>query len=128
MKFLLIILVAFFMITGDIDSDTLASNGAAEIESLLSRIGTCGCQFYRNGVWYSGMEAQDHLTKKYNYLNEKGLAETADEFITNVATKSDVSGEQYQIRCGSQTSVPSAQWLRDELKRLRVQRGTRSKK
>ena len=126
-KSLLIVLVAFIMVTGIKLPDTHAGNGAAEIESLLSIIGTCGCEFYRNGIWYPGTEAQAHLTKKYNYLHEKGLAETAEEFITNVAAKSDVSGEQYQIRCGSQTPVPSTQWLMVELQRLRAQPGIRSK-
>ena len=122
----LIILVALFMVTGNVYADPPEPNAAVEIESLLSTIGTCGCQFYRNGIWYSGAEAQAHLKKKYSYLHEKGMAETAEEFIANAATKSSVSGETYQIRCGNQTSVPSAQWLRDELRRLRAQPGIRT--
>jgi len=122
----LIIITALFVFMGSAYKDASAQNAALEIEGLLSRIGTSDCQFYRNGIWYRGAEAQAHLKKKYTYLHERGLAETAEEFIANAATKSSVSGELYQIRCGSQGPVPSAQWLRDELQRLRAQTGTRT--
>ena len=123
----LVILAVLFMAAGSACAGPPAPNGAAEVESLLSLIGTCGCQFYRNGTWYSGPDAQAHLKKKYNYLHEQGMAGTAEEFITNVAAKSSVSGELYQIQCGSQPPMPSAQWLRIELQRLRAQPGTRAK-
>jgi len=122
----LIILVALFVFMGSTYADSSALNAAAEIEGLLSRIGACECQFYRNGTWYTGAEAQAHLKKKYDYLHERGLAETAEEFIANAATKSSVSGEAYKIRCGSQNPVPSAQWLTEELQRLRTQPVTRT--
>ncbi len=128
MKLLLIVLVALFMTAGNTCAGSTAPDGTAEIESLLSFIGTCGCQFYRNGTWYPGPEAQAHLKQKYSYLHERGMAGTAEEFITNVATKSSVSGEPYQIRCGSQTPIPSAQWLRAELQRLRAQPGGPAKR
>lgn len=123
----LVILAVLFMAAGSAGAGPPAPNGAGEVESLLSIIGTSGCQFYRNGTWYSGPDAQAHLRKKYNYLHERGMAGTAEEFITNVAAKSSVSGEVYQIRCGSQPPMPSAQWLRTELQRLRAQPGTRAK-
>ncbi len=122
----LIIFAALAVAMGSAHADSSAPNGSAEIEYLLSRIGTSQCQFYRNGTWYTGAEAQSHLKKKYTNLHERGLAETAEEFIANAATKSSASGETYQIRCGSQSPVPSAQWLREELQRLRIQPGTRS--
>jgi hypothetical protein len=122
----LIILAALFVFMGSVYADPSASNACVEIEALLTRIGTSDCEFYRNGIWYTGAEAQTHLKKKYTYLHERGMAETAEEFIANAATKSSVSGETYQIRCGNQTPVPSAQWLSGELQRLRAQPETRT--
>ncbi len=123
----LMILAALFMAAGGAVAGPPAPDGAAEIESLLSIVGESGCQFYRNGIWYTGTDAQAHLDQKYRYLRQSGAAGTAEEFITLVATKSSVSGEVYQIRCGSQPPVSSAQWLGAELKRLRAQPATRAK-
>jgi len=122
----LIIIMALFVFMGSAYTDASAQNAALEIEGLLSRIGTSDCQFYRNGIWYKGAEAQTHLKKKYTYLHERGLAETAEEFIANAATKSSISGEFYQIKCGSQSPVSSSQWLRGELQRMRAQPGNRA--
>jgi len=119
-------LAALFVFMGSVYAGPSASNASVEIEGLLTRIGTSDCEFYRNGIWYTGAEAQAHLKKKYIYLHERGMAETAEEFIANAATKSSVSGETYQIRCGSQSPVPSAQWLRGELQRMRAQPGNRA--
>lgn len=122
----LIVIAALFVFMGSAYADSSALNAAVEIECLLSKIGTSECQFYRNGIWHNGAEAQAHLKKKYTYLHERALAETAEEFIANAATKSSVSGEPYQIRCGSRSPVPSAQWLRGELQRLRTKPDART--
>lgn len=91
----------------------------AEIESLLSRLAVSGCEFRRNGSWYSGAEAQAHLRRKLDYLVDKGAIASAEQFIERAASRSSVSGEAYQVRCGGTPPVPSSTWLFAELGVLR---------
>jgi hypothetical protein len=91
----------------------------AEIVSLLSRLAASGCEFRRNGSWYSGAEAQAHLRRKLDYLVDKGAIASTEQFIERAASKSSVSGEAYQVKCGGNPPVPSSTWLFAELGVLR---------
>jgi hypothetical protein len=91
----------------------------AEIDSLLSRLAASGCQFKRNGTWHSAAEAQAHLRRKLDYLVDKGAIASAEQFIERAASKSSVSGQAYQVKCGGTPPVPSDAWLNAELKALR---------
>jgi hypothetical protein len=91
----------------------------AEVNSLLAQIDKSGCQFYRNGSWYGPTAAQTHLRDKYDYLLQRNLIDTTEQFIERAATKSSFSGEQYQVRCNDGVAVKSSQWLHDELGKLR---------
>jgi hypothetical protein len=97
----------------------LAASSRAEIGSLLEVLGSSGCEFYRNGTWYSAAQAQDHLRTKYEYLLRKDLVANADEFIVLAATKSSMSGQAYQVRCPHQEAQASAVWLGNALRRIR---------
>ena len=90
----------------------------AEITHLLDYLSASGCEFYRNGSWYKAWTARAHLEKKYEYFLKKHLIRNAEDFIARAATKSSMSGEAYQVRCGNDIS-PSAAWLTAELTRLR---------
>lgn len=92
----------------------------AEVESLLTMLGTSQCQFYRNGSWHGGQEAESHLRMKYDYMLRKGSLTSADQFIDEVATRSSLSGEPYAVRCGAEPPQPSATWLKS---RLQARRG-----
>ena len=92
-----------------------------EIEGLLSRLAASGCQFKRNGSWHPASEAQAHLRRKLDYLENKGAVASTEQFIERAATKSSMSGKPYQVQCSNQTPVPSSQWLRTELKVLRAE-------
>lgn len=97
----------------------LSSSAKVEIDALLNALGTSECQFYRNGSWYSGSMAQDHLKTKFEYLAKRDLISSAEEFIAEAATKSSMSGEPYQVRCPRQEAQPSSVWLSNELQRIR---------
>jgi hypothetical protein len=97
----------------------LSASSRAEIESLLGTLGSSDCEFYRNGSWYSGIQAQAHLKRKYEYLANRGLISSAEEFIVESGTKSSLSGEPYQVRCPQQEAQPSSTWLAGELLRYR---------
>ena len=99
---------------------SLTPASRVEIDSLLSRLAASGCQFGRNGSWYTSIEAQAHLRKKLDYLIDKGAVVSTEQFIERAATKSSVSGRVYQVRCGSNPPVPSSAWLHSELQDLRT--------
>jgi uncharacterized protein DUF5329 len=97
----------------------LSSVAQKEITQLLDRIETSNCSFGRNGDWYPPAEARKHLQMKVDYMVKRNMLGSTEEFISKAATASSVSGEAYQIRCGTQAPVASATWLTAELKRIR---------
>jgi len=90
-----------------------------EIEALLSRLAASGCQFRRNGSWHKAEEAQAHLRRKLDYLVDKGAVASTEQFIERAASRSSISGRDYQVRCAGQAPVPSGEWLRAELQTMR---------
>lgn len=94
----------------------------AEIEYLLNYIETSGCSFYRNGTWYDGTRARAHLRTKYDYLAERQLIGSAEDFIDKAATKSSLSGKPYKLRCNDGLEVESGPWLHHVLARYRASR------
>lgn len=91
----------------------------AEIDALLGKLQSSGCQFNRNGSWYSGAEAKSHLLRKLEYFEDKGTVKNTEQFIELAASKSSSSGKAYQVKCGSEGAVDSKQWLTNELAALR---------
>ena len=106
-------------ISGQALSVEPSSGVGAEIGKLLSALGASKCEFYRNGSWYGAADAQAHLTKKYEYLRDKGKITTTEQFIADAGSESSMSGEAYKVRCPNHPAEPSAKWLSDELARLR---------
>ena len=43
----------------------------AEIDVLLKKLQISGCQFNRNGTWYTSAEAQSHLSQKTRIFRKK---------------------------------------------------------
>ena len=60
---------------------TPAPTPAHEIEQLIAGLGASGCDFQRNGSWYPPTKAEAHLRRKYEWLRERDLAATAEQFI-----------------------------------------------
>lgn len=91
----------------------------AEIDALFKALQASGCQFNRNGSWYSAAEAQAHLTKKLEYLEGKNLIKSAEDFVNLAASTSSSSGKPYQVRCDSAPVTESKVWLHSQLTALR---------
>lgn len=91
----------------------------AEIDALFKKLQASGCQFNRNGTWYSGAEAQVHLTKKLSYFDNKNMIKSTEDFIQHAASMSSSSGKAYLVRCGNTQTTESKVWLLDQLKNLR---------
>ena len=66
-------------------------------------------------------EAQAHLRRKLDYLVDKGAIASTEQFIERAASRSSVSGQAYQVKCGGNQPVPSGTWLYAELKALRAE-------
>jgi hypothetical protein len=91
----------------------------AEIAALLDRLQSSGCTFNRNGSWYPGSEAQAHLQRKLQYLEDRNAVSSTEQFIERGASTSSISGKPYLVKCGSAAPVESRIWLGTELKALR---------
>lgn len=99
----------------------LNDQGHREVDALLAFVESSGCQFIRNGSAHSPADARKHLQKKLEYLDDKGLIDSPEDFIARAATESSMTGEPYQVNCQG-TLQPSASWLNGELNRLRQAR------
>lgn len=91
-----------------------------EVMHLLKFVQESDCQFNRNNTWHVGKDARLHLEMKYEYLAKRGAVEKAEDFIEKGASESSLSGKPYQIRCVDGKTLPSAQWLSEELRRYRT--------
>jgi len=100
----------------------LPPSARAEVDALLTRLQSSGCEFNRNGSWYGGADAKAHLLKKLDYLEGKDMVQTAEQFIERGASASSMSGKPYLVRCAGKAPVESAQWLKAELQAVRAAR------
>ena len=91
-----------------------------EVTHLLEFVQTSPCQFNRNDTWHNGKDARLHLEMKYDSLASRGAISKAEDFIDKAASKSSLSGRNYQIRCQDGKIISSAQWLSEELRRYRI--------
>ena len=73
-------------------------------------------KFIRNGTEYSCAEAAKFLRGKMEAMG--GEVTTAREFIERIGTKSSMSGEPYQVKFADGRTMPAAQFLGAELKRM----------
>jgi hypothetical protein len=93
----------------------------SEIDGLLARLESSGCEFGRNGTWYDGARAKAHLLRKLDYIEHRQTVASTEEFIALAATSSSMSGKPYEVRCGHDAPVASAQWLAGNLADLRAE-------
>ena len=98
----------------------------AEVDALLTRLQSSGCEFNRNGSWYAGAEARAHLLKKLEVLEGKNLVTTAEQFIERGASGSSMSGKPYLVRCAGEPTVELGPWLKGELQTARAARAASS--
>jgi len=90
-----------------------------EVDALLSKLEASGCQFGRNGTWYSSAEARSHLLRKLAYLEDRGAVQSAEQFIELAASTSSTTGQPYLVRCDGGVPAQSGTWLRSQLQTMR---------
>lgn len=88
-----------------------------EVEYLLRFVADSGCTFVRNGSEHSSADAADHLRMKYT--RGRRYADSAEEFIDNLATESSWTGRPYQVVCDG-VAAPSGVWLHQALSDYRA--------
>ncbi|MGW8393092.1 DUF5329 family protein [Pseudoduganella sp. HUAS MS19] len=112
--------LAFALAWAGAQAAPLPAPARAEVDALLARLQTSGCQFNRNGSWYSGADARTHLLRKLEYLEKKDMVRNAEQFIDLGASASSSSGKAYMVKCGAAAPVESKAWLGAELKAIRA--------
>jgi len=90
-----------------------------EIEELLQDLGNSGCEFYRNGEWFDARRAEAHLRNKLQLMRAGGRVRSTEDFIDQLATRSSLSGREYQVRCAGAAPQSSNKWLKSRLTRRR---------
>ncbi|WP_230404689.1 MULTISPECIES: DUF5329 domain-containing protein [Undibacterium] len=121
------LIVSIFMPFTSASAAEMSAASRVEVEVLLNHLSNSGCQFNRNGTWYSAQEAKAHLSKKLDYVVEKKLATTAEQFIDAAASKSSMSGKAYQVKCGNDAAQESALWLQAALREIRNKKAATGK-
>lgn len=111
--------VALASVCGAVLADPTPAPVRAEIDAMLNRLETSGCQFQRNGSWHDGARAKAHLLDKLAYIEKRGTVQSAEQFIELAASRSSLSGRPYQVRCGGLAAVESRQWLSEQLPAIR---------
>ncbi len=114
-----VIPVAALLLSLTAQGATLSAAARGEIDELLSRLQSSGCQFNRNGTWYPPANAKDHLLRKLEYLEDKGLVDSAEQFIERGASQSSMTGRAYLVKCGDAQPVESRAWLTEQLESIR---------
>jgi len=97
----------------------LSPAARTEIDALMSKLEASGCEFNRNGTWYSNTEAKAHLLRKLKYLEDKGAVQSTEQFIELAASASSMSGQPYLVRCGNGVPIQSGTWLLSQLQAMR---------
>ncbi|EJD6500683.1 DUF5329 domain-containing protein [Providencia rettgeri] len=108
-------LVLFLSVFVTTQALALSPEEKIRTESLLAELGKQqNLTFTRNGTEHSATDAESHLRLKLR-KTEKRL-NTTEQFIDNVASKSSVTGEEYQVKDAQGNIFSANQYLHDLLK------------
>ena len=92
---------------------------------LRQRLQGRGAVFIRNGTEHDSAKAAAHLRRKLGAAGKR--VRTADQFITYLATGSSITGKPYKIRFADGRTVESAQFFREQLRRIEARPATAAK-
>jgi hypothetical protein len=97
-------LLAAFLFTA-FATVAVAQNNDAEIEYLLTSIGSSNCVFIRNGTEHPAASAESHLRMKYE--KTRRYIDNAEEFIDKLASESSWTGKPYTLACPGAEAPPT---------------------
>ena len=75
-----------------------------------------GAKFVRNGTVYAAADAARFMRGKLGSMGARVL--TASEFIEQIATRSSTTGKLYTIQFADGHTLPAAEFLKEELRRM----------
>ncbi len=93
------------------------ANTETEIQHLLDYVATTTCQYERNGDLHAGLDAKNHINRKYEHYKDD--IHSAEDFIKYSATQSTMTKKKYKIHCENSPAEYSSDWLLEELHRYR---------
>ncbi|MCX4028427.1 DUF5329 family protein [Endozoicomonas sp. SM1973] len=99
------------------ESRAWGSEQQEEVAHLLEFVRNSACTMMRNGASHNSLEAAQHILNKYDYFKED--IQTTERFIQLAASRSTLTGKDYQVQCNNQPSVTSRDWLMTELQNFR---------
>ena len=109
---------AEFVITYYDASKDMTFSATEEITLLITALKDLdGAVMIRNGKQYPVEEGVSHLMEKCSSAN--GSIETAEDFITLVASESSLTGKPYRIRFEDGRTVTAEEWFKQQLSDLR---------
>lgn len=91
-----------------VEQKSSLSKERKKIETLLLMIEKSDVKFIRNGEIHSPKEAANHLRSKYERVKDE--IQSYDEFISEIASKSTISGEDYFIQLKTGEKVKASDW------------------
>ena len=110
-------LIMVAVLLAPLSASANAKDSSAEIDYLLTSIGSSNCAFIRNGDSHSAEDAEEHLRMKYK--RGKRYASTSETFIERLASGSSMSRKPYYIECSGNEPVRSGDWLMQRLRDFR---------
>jgi deferrochelatase/peroxidase EfeB len=88
-----------------------------KIERLIQAVsGLQDAVFIRNDQEHTAADAAEHMRRKLKAAGDR--VRTVEEFIENIASKSNATGKPYKIRFKDGREVESAAFLREMLKEI----------
>jgi hypothetical protein len=105
---LTLVLVAF-----QASAVTRPAEEQAGIDWLLDQISNSKATFIRNGKEYDAAKAVSHLKTKLMFAGKR--VQTVRQFIVGVASHSEETGKNYEIRMPDGKQGPMATWLMERL-------------
>jgi hypothetical protein len=105
---LTLVLVAF-----QASAATRPAEEQAGIDWLLDQISNSKATFIRNGKEYDAAKAVSHLKTKLMFAGKR--VQTVRQFIVGVASHSEETGKNYEIRMPDGKQSPMATWLMERL-------------
>ncbi|MGI0117448.1 DUF5329 family protein [Zooshikella sp. RANM57] len=89
-----------------------------EINHLVDFVRNSACLMERNGAKHSSTEAASHILKRYDYFRDE--INNTEDFILMTASRSTITGKDYQVLCPNHAPLRAQDWLLAELDKFRA--------
>ncbi len=114
---LLIVMITAFSLLLTAPAMALTPQEEIRVDKLLTELGKqSSISFIRNDTEYNAVDAESHLRLKLSKTKKR--LKTTEQFIDNAASKSSISGSEYQVKISDQQTVTANQYLHDLLKKV----------